>query len=98
MLYNLLFGKKKTKLSIIMTDEKNKVENYKKAREKSGVIGWHQIEPADPKADVWRQKRISDIGGGNRGNKNNCGPLRINRHGKAEISGYITKHGFQSNT
>ena len=98
MLHNLLYGKKKKKMSVIMTDTLPKVLNYKAAREKSGVVGWHSIEAADPKADVWRQKRISDIGGGNRGNKTNSGPLRINRKGKAEVSGYITKGGFQPNT
>lgn len=91
-LYQLLYGKSKAKMRVIMVDEKKKCENYMKSR-KSSCPGWHRIELAPPNSDVWRQKSAT-IGG----NGNNCGPIRINRHGKPQIEGYIGKNGFNAHT
>jgi hypothetical protein len=91
-LYQLLYGKSKTKMKVIMIDEKKKCENYMKSREPN-VKGWHKIELAPAGSDMWRQKS-STIGG----NGNNCGPVKINRHGKNQIQGYISKQGFVPHT
>lgn len=91
-LYQLLYGKSKSRMKVIMVDEKKKCENYMKAREPM-CKGWHKIEIAPPNSDVWKQKSAT-IGG----NGNNCGPIRINRHGKPQISGYIGKNGFNPHT
>ena len=88
-LYSLLHGKSKRKLSIIMTDELHKCENYKDAREKSHVKGWHKIVPAEADSVVWRQKSAT-VGG------NRC--ETVGRVGKSGRAGYIDKHGFNEHT
>lgn len=93
-LFDLFYGKSKKRMKAIMTDELSKCQNYRNAREKSGVAGWHKIEPAPEGATIWRQKSAT-IGGPS---KNNCGPIRVNRKGVAQISGYIGKNGFNSHT
>jgi hypothetical protein len=90
-LFTLLHGKSKKRLKPIMIDERHKVENYQKARENSGVPGWHDIEPAPKDAAVWRQKTTTIRGSGD---KHNSAPPLVGR-GR---SGYISKHGFQENT
>jgi hypothetical protein len=58
-LFQLLYGKSKKRMKPIMIDEKHKCQNYKDAREGSGVIGWHDIKPAEQGAIPWRQKSAS---------------------------------------
>lgn len=91
-LYTLFFGKSKKRMKPIMCDTKAKCENYKKSREPN-VTGWHEIKPAEPNSKPWRQKS-STIGG----NKASTGPTRINRHGVAQVAGYISKTGFNPHT
>lgn len=89
-LVQLLFGKTKRKLKPIMVDSQRKCEQYKTARERSGVVGWHKIEPAQPRAVVWRQKTATIRGD----SKTNSGPKRIG----GRESGYIKNGMFNSNT
>lgn len=87
-LYTLLHGKSKKRMKPIMIDELHKCKNYKDAREKSGVEGWHSIVPAESDAMVWRQKTAT-VGG------NKCTSVPRVGHGRA---GYISKNGFQEHT
>lgn len=87
-LYILSHGKSKKRQHPIMIDEKRKVENYMTARERSGVVGWHTVQPAPKSAVPWKQ-RTASVGKGN-----NCLPPLVGR-GR---SGYISKHGFIENT
>ena len=70
----------------IMTDERQKCENYKKKREATrgtaAAQGWHEIILAEPGAQVWRKKSAT-VGG----NKDDGGR-----------SGYIGKNGFNAHT
>lgn len=91
-LYVLKFGRTKAgKKTTVMIDSLHKVEQYKKAREtgkkgtKSGS-GFHEIEPAEPGAKVWRIKS-STIGG----NKD-IGTVN------GRQNGYISKEGFNPHT
>jgi hypothetical protein len=86
-LCQLLYGKSKKRMSVIMVDEKHKCENYQRARECS-TNGWHKIELASPGSTVWRQKSAT-IGG----NK----PTTVKRHGEG-LAGYIGKNGFNPHT
>jgi hypothetical protein len=90
-LFQLLYGKKKSKMKAIMVDEKHKCENYMRARE-SSCDGWHKIELAPKGNEIWKQKS-STIGG----NSSKSG-VRIGRDGKDKISGYIGKNGFNPHT
>ena len=74
----------------IMVDERRKCENYMTAREKSGVKGWHAIEPAAPGAVIWKQKTATV--GGNDSYTNQI--RRVNR----PMAGWIGKGGFQPHT
>ena len=86
-LYQLLYGKSKKRMSVIMIDDKHKCENYMKAREHS-TGGWHKIELAPINSNPWRQKSAT-IGG----NK----PTTVRRHGEG-LAGYIGKWGFEAHT
>lgn len=72
----------------IMIDDLGKIENYKQARENSGVDGWHGIEPAPIDAVVWK-KQSCTVGG------NKC--ITVPRVGKGR-PGYISKRGFVEHT
>ncbi len=90
-LHQLLFGKSKKKMSVIMIDSLHKCQKYQKARE-NNVRGCHKIELAPIDSKPWKQKTCSIRGGGD---KRNCGPRVV---GKG-LSGYISKnHGFCENT
>lgn len=54
-LVTLMFGKGKKNMKPIMTDLRNKCENYQKGRESSGVQGCHLIVVAEEGAVVWKQ-------------------------------------------
>ena len=82
------YGKSKKRMYPIMIDVFHKVINYRNAREKSGVEGWHAVEPAPDDAEVWRQKSAT-VGG------NRC--ERVQRVGKGP-AGYIGKNGFNQHT
>ena len=86
-LYQLLYGKSKKRMHVIMIDEKHKCENYMKAREHS-TNGWHKIELAPPNSNPWRQK--SATVGGNRSHS-------VDRVGHGR-PGWIGKNGFQEHT
>jgi hypothetical protein len=86
-LHVLLYGKSKKRMHPIMVDELKKCENYRLAREKSGVKGWHDIQLAEVNAATWKQKTAT-VGG------NKC---QVNRVGKGP-AGYISKRGFQAHT
>lgn len=88
-LFTLYFGRRKAKMSPIMTDSRKKCENYQKAREHT-VTGFHEIRPAEPGAKVWRQKSAT-IGG------NRDEVPRIKR-GRIQINGWIGKNGFNPHT
>lgn len=91
-LYTLMFGTSKKRMKPIMTDEKRKVENYKAQREATkgskAARGWHEIVPAQPNANPWRQKSAT-VGG------NRC--ERVARIGEGP-SGYIGRNGFNAHT
>lgn len=87
-LYKLNFGKSKKKMRPIMIDSLEKCKAYKDAREKSKVIGWHDIVPAENGEDIWR-KKTTTIGGNS--------VTLVPRVGKGR-NGYISKHGFQEHT
>ena len=87
-LYTLLHGKSKKKMKPIMIDSLKACENYKNARENSGVEGWHDIQPAPPDSEVWRKKNCTIKGGGD---NRNSGPMV---HGKG-LSGHLGKNGFK---
>ena len=94
-LFTLMFGTSKRKMKPIMTDSKEKCEQYKKSRENSGnnskaARGWHEIVPAENGADVWQQK-TSTIGG----NKDVITKTTGKNRGP---HGYVGKHGFNSHT
>jgi len=86
-LHQLLYGKSKKRMYVIMIDEKHKCENYMKAREHS-TAGWHKIELAPPNSNPWRQKSAT---------RNGNSPTKVRRHGEG-LAGYIDKHGFNSHT
>lgn len=88
-LFQLLYGRSKKRMRVIMVDTQKKCENYRDARQ--NVAGWHDIQPAPPGSTVWKQKTASIKGSGS---KTNSGPMVV---GKG-LSGYINKHGFQPNT
>ena len=75
----------------IKTDDLKKCENYRKARENSGVKGFHDIRLADKDTVVW-QKKSSTIGG------NRDMVPRINKHGGTSRNGWIGKQGFNQHT
>ena len=55
-LYTLLAGRSKKRMKPIMTDELHKVQNYMKAREKSGCEElWHEIVPAETGAEIFKK-------------------------------------------
>jgi hypothetical protein len=87
-LFTLLYGKSKKRMHPIMIDERRKCENYRDARENSGVKGWHDIQLAESGAKPWRQKSAT-VGG------NKC--ESVQRVGKGP-AGYISKHGFEAHT
>lgn len=86
-LYQLLYGKSKKRMHVIMVDEKHKCENYMNSREHS-VDGWHKIELAPVDAKEWRQQ--SATRGGNK-----CHSVK--RIGE-KTPGYIGKNGFNPHT
>ncbi len=85
-LFTLLYGKAKSRMKPIMTDDRRKCENYMHAR--GNVKGHHQIVEAEADASVWRKKSAT-VGG------NRCESVQRHGHGP---SGYISKHGFQPHT
>ena len=87
-LYQLLYGKSKKRMHVIMIDERRKCENYRDARGERMGGGWHKIEFAPPNSNPWRQKSATI--GGNR-------PTTVMRHGEG-LAGYIDKHGFNPHT
>jgi hypothetical protein len=92
-LHQLLFGKSKKRMHVIMIDERHKCENYMNARTANngakGCGGWHKIELAPPNSNPWRQKSAT-----RNGNKPNYG---TRRHGEG-LAGYISKNGFNAHT
>lgn len=90
-LFNLLYGKSKSNMRLIMTDVRHKCVNYMNARK--NVSGWHEIVPAEADDTVWKQK--SATRGGNR-----CVTVRrVGKNGQTVgDAGYISKHGFNSHT
>ena len=87
-LYQLLYGKSKKRMHVIMIDDKHKCENYLSARGERMGGGWHKIALAPPNSNPWRQRSCT-IGG----NK----PTTVMRHGEG-LAGYIDKHGFHPHT
>ena len=87
-LYQLLYGKSKKRMHVIMIDDKHKCENYLSARGERMSGGWHKIELAPPNSNPWRQRSCT-IGG----NK----PTTVMRHGEC-LAGYVDKHGFHPHT
>ena len=87
-LYQLLYGKSKKRMHVIMIDDKHKCENYMNARGERMGGGWHKIELAPPKSNPWRQRSCT-VGG----NK----PTTVMRHGEG-LAGYVDKHGFNPHT
>ena len=91
-LYQLLFGKSKKRMHVIMIDDRRKCENYMNARTanngEKGCGGWHKIELAPPNSNPWRQKSCTI--GGNR-------PTTVQRHGEG-LAGYINKYGLNPHT
>lgn len=88
-LYQLLYGKSKKRMHVIMIDDKHKCENYMKAREHS-TGGWHKIELAPPNSNPWRQKSATRNGNSARNNL-------VRRHGEG-LAGFINKNGFNPHT
>jgi len=86
-LYQLLYGKSKKRMHVIMIDEQHKCQNYMNQREHS-CAGWHKIEPAPIGETIWRQKSAT-VGG------NRC--EMVQRVGRGP-SGYIGKNGFNQHT
>jgi hypothetical protein len=86
-LFQLLYGKSKKRMHVIMIDDRHKCENYKEQREHS-VEGWHKIEPAPANSNPWRQKSATRNG-------NKCQMVR--RHGEG-LPGYIGANGFNAHT
>jgi hypothetical protein len=90
-LFTLYFGKSKKRMHPIMTDSRNKCENYAQARE--NVVGFHKILPADADATVWRQKSAT------RGGNKPVSVMRVNKKGQTfGDAGYISKNGWNSHT
>ena len=91
-LHQLLYGKSKTRMHVIMIDDKHKCENYMSQREGSKGSkcsqGWHKLELAPPNSNPWRQRSCTI--GGNR-------PTTVMRHGEG-LAGYVDKHGFHPHT
>ena len=91
-LHQLLFGKSKKRMHVIMIDERHKCENYMNARMANngakGCGGWHKIELAPPNSNPWRQKSAT-VGG------NRCEMVQRVGHGPA---GYIDRNGFNPHT
>ncbi len=98
-LYQLLFGKSKKKMNVLMIDTKERCEALKKAREATkgskAAAGWHKIElaPADSKPKAHKSCSVKGSG-----NKHNTGPAVIGKNGNPRWSGYVSKRGFQVNT
>ena len=97
MLYQLLFGKSKKKMKVLMVDSKEKCEALKKAREATkgskAAAGWHAIELA-PEGSKKKAHKSATVKGS--GDKHNSGPIRVGKRGGQ--SGYISKSGFQPNS
>jgi hypothetical protein len=68
-LFQLLFGKSKKKMRVIMIDSYKKCENYCFARQ--NVVGFHRIEQAPIGATVWKQKTCTIGGNKYEAGKNN---------------------------
>lgn len=87
-LYQLLYGKSKKRMHVIMIDDKHKCENYMTARESTMKGVWHKIELAPPNSNPWRQQSAT---------RNGNSPTTVKRHGEG-LAGYIDKHGFNAHT
>lgn len=95
-LHQLLFGKSKKKMRVIMIDSEKACQNYMNARSgnhgaKCGA-GWHKIEVAPPGSTVWRQK--SATVGGNKPTS----VITTKQKGHKGPAGYIDKSGFNAHT
>lgn len=86
-LHQLLYGKSKRRMHVIMIDSESKCQNYMDAR-KHTTSGWHKIELAPPDSKPWRQKSAT-----RNGNK----PTMVRRHGEG-LAGWVGKGGFNPHT